>query len=246
MKNYFLLAGRLALALLIGFAVSHVVDALPHAQGMTGVSMAMGFGAPFRAKSRAQIQSAVTPASGKAQESIWHCLYDTQTYVDNTTTRLTFFQTTNVDPTLSNMEAGGQLPSPQSFEIHNICLDLLPGVGISTSATTTGNGDDMALLLLTGRPVWTLTISQKAYGPYPLTSLHGTGGPQVFGFSSDGAEILQYARNDPSPGWNYFGRIIIPEQVGFKIDVVFAAAQNLTADVRLRLAMFGVLNRRIV
>jgi len=246
--RYFTLAGRVLLALLIGFAITHVTNALPHLHGLDGVSLGMAFGAPFRAKSRQQIQAAVTPASGKAQESIWHALYDTQNYVSTVTTRLTFFQTLNVDPTISNMEAGGQLASPQSFEIHNICFDLLPAVGVSTSASNVGNANDVALLLQTARPIWTLTISQKAYGPYPLTALHGTGGAQpFFGTAIATPGSLQYGRNDPSPGWNYYGRIIIPEQVGFKVDVVFAAAQTLSATpLPLRMVMFGVLNRRIV
>ena len=59
-------------------------------------------------------------------------------------------------------------------------------------------------------------------------------------------ESLQYGRNDPSPGWNYYGRIIIPEQVSFNIEVNYAAAQTLTANYHIRLAMFGVLARRVV
>jgi hypothetical protein len=247
MLSYLKMAGRLVLAVLLTFAISHVTDVLPHVHGLEGVSLGMAFGAPFRAKSRQQIQNAVTPASGKAQESIWHCLYDTQAFVSATTIRQTFFQTLNVDSTLSNMEAGGQLASPQSFEVHNICVDLLPVAGVSTSASNVGNADDMARILFAIRPVWTLTISQKSYGPYPLTALHGTGGVQAFfGTAIATPGSLQYGRNDPSPGWNYYGRIIIPEQVGFKIDVVYAATAVVTASINVRVAMFGVLNRRIV
>lgn len=208
----------------------------------------MAFGSRFRALNRAQVQAAATPPSGRSQEAIWHGVYDTQTYVDNTTTRLTFFQQTNVDKTLSNMEASGQFPAPQSFQIHNICCDIWNAAGVSTAAGgVDGQLNDLALLLFVGRPTWTLTISSKQYGPYPLTLLHGTGGPTGFGWGTFTAEeSLQFARNEPSQGWNYFGRIIIPEQVSFSIELNWAAAQNLTADARIRLTMLGVLNRRVV
>lgn len=207
-----------------------------------------GFGSPFRALNRAQVAQAATPPSGRAQEAIWHALYDTQTYTDNSTTRLTFFQSTNADKTLSNMEASGQLPAPQSFMIHNICLDAWTAAPVSTAAGgPDGNLNDLMLLLLVGRPTFTLTISSKQYGPYPLTALHATGGPTGFGWGTFTAEeSIQFARNEQSPGWNYYGRIIIPEQVSFSLEVNWAAAQNVTADWRFRITMFGVLNRRIV
>lgn len=208
----------------------------------------MSFGSKFRALNRAQIQAAATPPSGRAQEAIWHAVYDTQTYTDNSTTRLVFFQSTNSDKTLSNMEASGQFPSPQSFQIHNICVDFITAAPLSTAAGgVDGDLNDLALLMWAGRPTWTLTISSKQYGPYPLTALHGTGGPTGFGWGTFTAEeSLQYARNEPSPGWNYYGRIIIPEQVSFSLEMNWAAAQNISADYRIRCTMFGVLNRRVV
>lgn len=206
-----------------------------------------GFGAKFRAQSRQAIAARATPQSGLSQEAIWDCRYDTQLYISAATTRMVFFSQVQADKTLSNMEASGQFPAPQSFQIYNVACDILPATaGVSTSTTVAGNLNDMALLLLVGRPTWTLTISSKQYGPYPLTALHGTGGPSGFGFSSDGTNVLQYARNEPSGGWNYQGAIIIPEQVAFSIEVNFAAAQTLTGNPHIRLSMFGVLNRRVV
>lgn len=207
----------------------------------------MGFGTSFRAMTRQQVQAAATPPSGRSQEAIWHCVYDTQTYTDNATTNLTFFSQTNTDKTLSNMEASGQFPSPQSFQIYNICCDLWTAAPVSNGADLTGDLNDLALLLLTGRPTWTLTISSKQYGPYPLTALHGTGGPQGFGWGfASATNSVQFAKNDPSEGWNYKGSIIIPEQVSFSIAVNWGAAQNLTANWSIRMSMFGVLNRRVV
>ena len=209
-----------------------------------------GFGAAFRALPKAAVEAAATPPSGHAQEAIWHQVYDTQTYVDNTTTRLVFFQATNADRTLTNLEQGGALPRPQSLQIHNICADFLGAAPVTvTAATVEGILNDIALLMIGSaqRPTWTLNISQKSYGPYSLTVLHGTGGPNGFLSGTQAAgTTLQYGRNDSSPGWNYFGRVIIPEQVNFNLEVNWAAAANLTADTRIRISLFGVLNRRVL
>ena len=235
--------GWAVVGLLLAFAL-HALE--PH--HIAGVMTATVLGAPFRAKSRAAVQAAATPPSGHAQEAIWHQVYDSQTYTDNVTVTMTFFQVTNADKTLSNLPQGGVFPSPQSLQIHNICCDILSPVPVSTSATLTGVLNDLALLLFGSaqRPVWTLEISDKKYGPYSLTTLGGTGGPTGFGFSGDGAEIIEFAKNDPSGGWNYFGRVIIPEQNNFKLIIDYAAAADVTENKIFRVSMFGVLGRRVL
>lgn len=207
-----------------------------------------GLGTNFIPKSRAQIRADFTPPSGQSQEAIWHQLYDTQTYTDNSTTRLTFFAATNADNTLSNMDASGMLPAPQSFAIHNVCCDLWTAAGVSTSATTVGNVNDLFLLMLVGRPTWTLNISSKRYGPYSLSALHGTGGPVGFSTNASTAAAVsqQFAKNDASAGWNYYGKVGVPEQVAFNMEVVWGAAQDLTANWTIRMSLFGVLNRRVL
>lgn len=211
-----------------------------------------GFGVPFRARSFGAVKAAATPPSGAAPEVVWHQIYDTQTYPATGITSLTFFATANADKTLCNLDVGGQLPSPQSFQIYNIALDLIPALasgGVSTAAGgAAGNLDDFARVLLIARPTWTLNISNKAYGPYSLTTLHGTGGPDGFGWGTFTAEeSLQYARNANSPGWNYYGRVIIPEQVSFNLVVNFQGTLAPTvAAVQLRASLFGVLNRRVL
>lgn len=206
-----------------------------------------GFGSNYTALPAAAVRAQATPPAGNSQEAIWHCLYDTNTYTDNTTTRLTFFDAARGDVTLSNMEVAGQLSAPQTFQVHNVCCDAWTASGVSTAAGgLVGNLDDLQLLLVVGRPVWTLNMASKRYGPYPLTALHGTGGPTGFGYGTFTAEeSLQFAKNTDSPGWNYYGKIIILEQSSFNMEVQWAAAQNLTADWRIRISMFGVLNRRV-
>lgn len=208
-----------------------------------------GFGSAFRALPKAAVEAAATPPSGNAQEAIWHQIYDTQTFVSATSTRLVFFQAANADRTLSNMEQGGTLPRPQSLQIHNITCDVLSATPVSTGAGVVGTLDDLSRLLIgsANRPTWTLTISQKSYGPYSLSVLHSTGGPNGFISGTQAAGTsLQYAKNTGDAGWNYFGRVIIPEQVSFSLEANWAATATLTGDVRIRISLFGVLNRRVL
>lgn len=210
----------------------------------------MGFGTKVRALPRAQVLAAATPPSGASQEAIWDQRYDTQTYPTTGVRILTFFGAVNNDKTLSNMEAAGQFPAPQSFRIFDICADIFPSAaGVSSSAgIAAGNVDDLQKILFQARPVWSLNLSNKIYGPYSLTVLHGTGGPQGIINGTYTAPIdLQLARNETSPGWNYQGSIIIPEQTSFNITVAF---QNtlvpVAVDHLIRLSLFGVQQRRVL
>ena len=211
------------------------------------------FGYPFRAKSKAVLNAEATPPSGRSLESIWDQKYDTQTYpAAGTTAPLQFFTAVNADKTLSNMEVAGQFPSTQTFQIFSICLDFLPALaagGVSDGvATAAGNLDDMIRAMVIARPTWTLNISNKAYGPYSLTLLHGTGGPTGFGWGTVAASHdFQYGRNEQSPGWNYFGRIIIPEQMTFTFTLNFQGTLVPVAQaLLLRLSLLGVLSRRVL
>jgi hypothetical protein len=210
-----------------------------------------GFGVPFRPQSNAAVTAGATPASGNTAEAIWHQLYDTQLYTSGATLTTQHFLSPGVDPTLSNMTQAGTLPSPQTMQIYDITLDILSltPVSISAAGTVVGVLNDFAFLIFGSlqRPTWTLTISQKAYGPYSLTVLHGTGGPTGwFAGTFAATTSMQYARNEPSPGWNYYGRVSILQQMQFSLTLNWAAFATLTGNVNLRVSMFGVLNRRVL
>ena len=216
----------------------------------------MGFGQRFQARSNAQVNAAATPPSGNAAEAIWHQLYDTQTFTSAATVTLTFFRAAVADQTLSNMPQGGVLPVPQTLQIYDITLDILSVLPVTLDTavgplTTAGVLNDLSLVIFGSgqRPTWTLGISDKNYGPYSLTVLHGTGGPAGWGYGSSIATSsgsIQYARNEPAPGWNYYGNIIIPSQVNFSLVMNWAATATLTANKLLRTSFFGVLNRRVL
>lgn len=210
----------------------------------------MGFGTKVRAMSRAAVLAQATPPSGASQEAIYDQRFDTQTYPAAGIRTLTFFSNVNADKTLSNMEAAGQFPAPQSFRIHQVTCDIFPAAaGLSSSAgLVAGNVNDMQNILFQARPTWQLSISSKLYGPYSLTVLHGTGGPQGFISGTYTAPIdLQHARNETSPGWDYCGSLTIPEQTAFSVVVNF---QNtlvpIAVDHLIRVSIFGIMQRRVL
>lgn len=203
----------------------------------------MGFGVRFQGATRGQLAARATPPSGASPEAIWHQWYDTQSYLTGATTTLTFFQTTNADPTLSNMQAAGQFPDPMWFTLYDLTCDFL-SQNTAQAANVLGELNDQSLLLKVGRATWTLTISDKNYGPYSLTVLHGTGGPVGMGWGAV-ATGGQYSNNCLTPGWSYQGSLIIPPKTSFKIVLNWAAAQGTTlATLPIRLSLFGILSRR--
>lgn len=215
-----------------------------------------GFGTKVNAIPRRAVLAKATPPSGASQEAIWDQRFDTQTYPTTGINSLVFFTATNADKTLSNMEAAGQFPAPQSFQIYNICADLYPqaaslsevAVGAAPQTSVPGNVDDLQKILFQARPVWTLNISSKIYGPYSLTLLHGTGGPQGFLSGTYTAQnVVQHGRNEISEGWNYQGSIIIPEQTSFSITVTFQGTLvPVNAAHNIRLSLLGIQQRRVL
>lgn len=208
----------------------------------------MGFGARFNAATRPQLRKRATPPSGNSPEAIWAQFYDTQTYVDAVSVRLQFFQVTSVDPTLSNMKAAGQFPDPQWLSIYDVTADYLSAnSSVAGAVGVTGQYNDLALLMMVGRSTWTLSISDKLYGPYSATLLHGTGGP-IGMIAANGTaaatEQHQIATNALNPGWNYKGSLIIPPKTNFGVELNWAAAQNLTGNVLIRVSLHGILSRR--
>lgn len=208
-----------------------------------------GFGTRFRAAPRAVLAARANPSTPGGPEAIWHQFYDTQLYTSAATVRQLYFQNTNADPTLSNMPSAGQFPDPQYFSIWDVTLDLIPATAyVATTATIAGKIADFGLIMHVGRPTWTLVLSDKRYGPYSLTTLHGTGAVQggLAAAGTAGAVAkFDYGHNTLISGWNYHGSIIIPPKTNFFIEVNWAAAQTLTeGNPLLRISLFGLLSRR--
>ena len=203
---------------------------------------------PIKPRTNPELEAIPNPILANQPEAVPWQFYDQQTYVDATTTQLTFFTATNNDRTLSNMQAAGQITDPNYFEIYCFGCDVLRDVTTAAGAQV-GALDDLQLLLLTGRPTWTFNMSDKQFGPFPLLGLHAQGGAIGFGWGTFTAEeSIQYANNSyPDGGFGYVGgALVIPPKVAFDVTVRWNATVNLTADVALRMWMFGVLHRRVL
>lgn len=206
-------------------------------------------GAPrMVARSFRQENQKAIPTSGRDPEAIWHIAYDTKTYTSAATVLLNYFDATNVgNAFLSNMEAAGQFPAPQVFDIHGVFADFWPvAAPVSTNAAVAGSANDLLLLLLVGQPIWTFTLQQKKYGPYPLGALHALAGVDTYFAGAPAAPgTTQYATNTGTPGWNYNGSITVPSQTSFQFQVQWTAAQTLSQNWLLKIAFSGKLSRAV-
>lgn len=202
----------------------------------------MGVRVPVKPKSLAQLRLQSNPQAveGGQSEALRWTLYDTQTYVSTATRQLRYFQTTNQDLSLSNMEAPASLPNPQYFEIFYFGADVLLPAAVTA-------WEDMIALILTGRPTFTFSISNKTYGPFPLSYFHASGGVTGFGYTTVAATGTEYANNGTfDGGYCVDGAITIPPVTNFSVTLDWPAALTLAADTLIRVNMDGVLHRKVL
>jgi hypothetical protein len=126
-----------------------------------------------------------------------------------------------------------------------ITCDMWTAAGVSTNAATAGNANDAFLLMFVGRPSWLFTLQNKTYGRYPLSALHASGGPLTLVSQTVATVSQQTGQNNYLPGWNYNGSITIPAQTSFQFNVIWSAAQDLTANWLIRIGFFGILLRAV-
>lgn len=198
-------------------------------------------------KSRAKLVALSSPDSaGQPECNAWR-LYDTQNWTTASTTTAIYFQSVATDKTLSNMEGPGQLPDPQFFEIAGFECDFLSAP--VSAATFVGPAVDMASVLFTQRGIFTFNMSNKKYGPWPLTAAHGTGGPTVVMSNNATPPIFsQSAVNGIFDGGFWADKqIVIPPKIGFDVTVQTAAAPTLNlSPTPIRFVLWGVLHRRVL
>jgi len=208
----------------------------------------MGLAFKVQPKTKAALLGQANPQSATQPEVFPWVLYDTQSYTSTSTTTLSFFQTVQTDKSLGNMEGAGQLPDPQFFEMYKVGMDVLLRPAAQAGHAATGPIDDIAQLVLSGRGNFIFQISNKNYGPFPLSFLHASGGPTGFGWATMTAEAqVSYANNGIfDGGFPINGGLVIPPKVGFSIVLNWPAALTLQASVNLRVWMFGALYRRVL
>lgn len=197
-----------------------------------------------------QLAAASNPQSANQPEALPWVLYDTQAFTTAATTTQTYFQNVSADKTLCNMESAGQLPDPQYFIMHYITCDILAIPSVSNTATIVGAYDDIDRFLKQGRATFTFQMSNKFYGPFPLTLCHSTGGATGMGWGTSAASNNFQVANNGVPGSGGFpvlGAQVIPPKVGFSIKVELAAAVTLNVSpLNVRIGMAGVLYRRVL
>jgi hypothetical protein len=168
-------------------------------------------------------------------------LYDTQIYTDNVTTRLNFFLGTQASIVDGNMETGGQLPGQKQFMVRGIGVEILPP--LNTSATTTPMIDVIALV---HHGAMRLNIGSKSYNEWPLFLLSAGGG--TYGSPYTAGATVTYGSNgipDPRACYGLARPLLLTSSLNFSAQIEWAAALNITANVRVRVLLKGELGRPI-
>lgn len=200
-----------------------------------------------------ELKAQANPSSAGVNEATPWFLYDTQDIATAVTTQVNFFTGVQADRSLGNLVSAGQLPDPQYFIVHYVTCDLLVKPTLGVTAAVTGALSDVEEILKAGRANWTLNISDKLYGPFPLTLCHATGGGTggIMAMNNTAAPTinnLQWANNGlpGSGGFPFLGSLVIPPKVGFSLALNFGAAPTLSATVKARMGLAGVLYRRVL
>ena len=184
-----------------------------------------------------------------ALEEVPSVLYDTEVYVDNTTTELNFFTDVEATRDLSNMTQPGMLPNPQSFLIE--CIQFFVKYEVQT-ADSGSAGDfasrvnDVALVSNTG--IAQLIISEKRYGPWPLWLL-SAGSFLQSSMTQAGAEAANLTQNYGQiggPRYVLYPYLMISPLQRFQLDLLWpAGAVDTTANVTIQILFNGRLARAV-
>lgn len=193
------------------------------------------------------------PSLPNQPETIPWAWYDTQTYPAAGVADLTFFQTVSSDKSISNMKAGGELTEPEFFVMDHVFVDILAPV-TSTAEGVTGALDEIERLVRSSRAIWEFFYKDKRYGTFPLTLLHGTGGPTGFGWGVDNVAAggtptqTQYANNGLlGGGWRWPRRMITLEpKTSFSFTIRWPGTPpTVAADRRIRVLFAGDSSRAV-
>jgi hypothetical protein len=208
---------------------------------------------PVRAKTIDELHRQANAQVPGQLEAFAHMLYDTQVFA-TATTSLSFFQSVQSNKSLGNLPTAGQIPDPNYFEIFGLCLDINSAVSVAGDGTTKGAIDDIYKILFgdaptTGAEAGRITLNKngKLYGPWPLSALHGTGGPVGFGWGTLTAEdSVQYANNGVfDGGFPVNGCITLAPREPFEWIMEWGGSITVTATAALRLSMLGVYHRKV-
>lgn len=169
-------------------------------------------------------------------------LYDTVTYVDNTSTSLSFFTTARGNLLdLGNMKQAGMLSNPQSFLIQAIRVFMKYTDVVGTTVASQLWND---LILLTNTGVLKLTIGEKKYGPWPLWMFPS--GSSVNGMlAGANSNFMGYAQLS-GPMYSVSPYLMIAPLCNFDVELAWpSGAVDLTGNATLEVMFDGQLARAV-
>lgn len=184
-------------------------------------------------------------------EVIPHILYDTQTYVDNSTVILPFFSSNPANESISNVSPPNILPNPASFLIKNI------GIYFPNQLETIDQGAALAalpsqfnnILLLVNTGILKLKIGDKPYGPWPMYRLPIGTYPHLNAIAGAGAEaanLVSAYGNTDGPLYPLLPPLLIAPMQKFSVTLEWpAGAVDLTANQTIKVVLDGQLSRGI-
>lgn len=182
-------------------------------------------------------------------EVIPHILYDTQTYVDNTTVILPFFTASPANESISNVNPPSILPNPASFLIKNIAWFVpneLETIDQGAAAALPSQMNDIILLGNTG--ILKLFIGEKPYGPWPLFRLPcATFVKGMLGAAgAEAANLVSAYGNTDGPMYPVLPPLLIAPMQKFRVSLEWpAGAVQLLANRNIKVLLDGQLSRGI-
>ena len=183
-------------------------------------------------------------------ETVPSMLYDTLTYVDNSTTSLKFFQQTNVALDISNMKQAGMLSNPEAFLIQNIRVFYRSQINTvdmaASGAALAGVENDKVLLANTG--IAQLQIGNKNYGPWPIWTLPAAAG-WMGALAAAGAEAASQVSGYGQLGgplYPLFPNLMLSPLQAFNLTLSWpSGAVDLSANMVIEVLFDGQLARSI-
>jgi hypothetical protein len=193
-----------------------------------------------------------------AKEAIGWTWWDVNPYATGATNALAFFAGLKATLNLSNMQAAGQLASPQAFFLRAIRVKFYAqpfaiGAAIAPLIQPSLLND---LQQLTETGVLQFTVGQKIYGQWPLWMLPAGGGVVEMGVTISVAALaadtlIDYANNgiaDPRAVYSLTKPLFIAPQINFRADLLWpagAVALATTSPLNIWVGLDGDLIRPV-
>jgi len=205
-----------------------------------------------QAYTRAELDAMSNPTFANQPEAIPWFLFDQQNATTALAVPIVFFQTIQADKTLGNMEGPGQLPDPQYLIVHYAACDIMQQPVLTVAASVNVGLANVENILKVARAGFEFNMSNKRYGPFPLTTTAATGGAtgSGYGYGTDAAGESVFLVNNGIPGsggYPFSGAVVIPPKIGFDITIRNTVAYTLVGGpIGIRFVLAGTLYRRVL